>query len=132
MDLSKIDLDKKYPKLLYQNKLAFLAGVFEGEGSFGIWSSGKNNNKRYFRIQIEMSDKDVICQFEDFFNLGTVYPRKPRQEHHKVIYNWRVNGENAVRCAYSMFPFWGDRRQQKFREVIKELKKKYPPTPVKL
>ena len=30
-----------YDKLSEKNKIVFLAGVFEGEGSFGIWSKWK-------------------------------------------------------------------------------------------
>jgi len=123
MDLSNIDLDKKYPKLLYQNKLAFLAGVFEGEGSFGIWSSGKD--RRYFRIQLEMTDEDIVVQFKKFFNIGTITVRKPRGDNYKRQYHWRANGLPAINCLYTMFPFFGKRRQDKFIKAIKELKEKY-------
>ena len=36
-----------YNLLTEREKLIFLAGVFEGEGSFGFWSSGYKG-KRYF------------------------------------------------------------------------------------
>jgi hypothetical protein len=35
-----IFIDKKETDPDFQNKLAYLAGVFDGEGSFGYWSKG--------------------------------------------------------------------------------------------
>jgi hypothetical protein len=37
-------LESKYNKLSKEEKLIFLAGVFEGEGSFGFW--GKDREKQ--------------------------------------------------------------------------------------
>jgi len=40
-------------------ELAYLAGVFDGEGSFGMWSRGKKKTKD-FRLSVEMIDTDII------------------------------------------------------------------------
>lgn len=128
MDLSHINLDKQPNKLLVQTKLAFLAGVFEGEGSFGIWSCGKG--RRYFRIQLEMTDEDIVVQFKKFFNIGTITVRKSRGDNYKRQYHWRANGLPAINCLYTMFPFFGKRRQDKFIKAIKELKEKHSTTPI--
>jgi hypothetical protein len=124
MDLSHINLDKKHNVLL-QNKLAFLAGVFEGEGSFGLWKGGVGTTKKYFRIQVEMSDQDIIQQFIDFFGIGKLGHRKPRKKSYKDLYSWRINGEPAVQCLYVMFPFLGERRQEKFKGILKILKERH-------
>ena len=56
------------------NELAYLAGVFDGEGSFGIWSRGKERSPG-FRASVEMTDADVIMKFlvNNFFNLNGSY-----------------------------------------------------------
>jgi hypothetical protein len=41
--VSKLNLEKNltaYDKLPRQQKILVLAGIFDGEGSFGIWSRG--------------------------------------------------------------------------------------------
>ena len=51
-------LKNSYENLNEKNKLLFLAGLFDGEGSFGIW--GKGNNRRTFQCSIEMKDRDIL------------------------------------------------------------------------
>ena len=49
-------LKNSYEKLSEKNKLIFLAGLFDGEGSFGIW--GKGQGRKTFQCGIEMCDID--------------------------------------------------------------------------
>ena len=70
-------------------ELSYLAGVFDGEGSMGRWSKGK----------------------------GSVYVRLPRAEKYKMMYHWRVNGEDALNVVREMLPYLSKRRQQQFHEA---------------
>ena len=101
------------------NELAYLAGVFDGEGSFGIWSRGKDKRKG-FRASIEMTDEDVIMKFLVYFKVGTIMTIKQREEHHKPIYRWKVDLENAVDVIRKMLPYISKRRQAKFHETVGE------------
>ena len=65
-------LKNSYEKLSEKNKLIFLAGLFDGEGSFGIWGKGQGRNT--FQCGIEMCDKDILDRFSDFF--GGTKPKK--------------------------------------------------------
>jgi len=47
-----------YDKLDDQGKIVFLAGVFDGEGSFGIWSKWKR--QKYLACSVETSDRDMV------------------------------------------------------------------------
>ena len=38
-------IQQTYDKLTKEQKLIFLAGVFEGEGSFGFWGKEQKNNR---------------------------------------------------------------------------------------
>ena len=51
--------------------------MFDGEGSFGIWSKVKT--KKYFACSVEMTDKDMVKRFHDFFG-GAFYLCKRRKE----------------------------------------------------
>ena len=97
------------------SELAYLAGVFDGEGSFGNWSKGKDKCKE-FRASIEMSDSDVILKFLTYFQKGTITLRLPRQEGYKTLYHWRIRGDQGKDVVRLMLPYLSKRRQAKFHE----------------
>jgi len=98
-------------------ELAYLAGVFDGEGSFGIWSKGEGKNKR-LRVCVEMSDGDIVLRFLTFFKTGAIYSREPKDAKHKLMYSWRVDKkEIALDILRRMLPYLSKRRQHKFHEV---------------
>ena len=103
-------------------QLAYLAGVFDGEGSFGNWSKGKNKRKE-FRASIEMSDSDVILKFLTYFQKGTLTLRLPRKEGYKILYHWRIRGDQGKEIIREMLPFFSKRRQAKFHEILSGLDK---------
>ena len=41
------------------DELGYLAGVFDGEGTFGIWSKG-DGKTRQLRVCVDMTDGDTI------------------------------------------------------------------------
>ena len=99
------------------DELAYLAGVFDGEGSFGIWSKGDGKTKQ-LRVCVEMSDGDIVLRFLTFFKTGKIYPRQPQDPNHKLMYSWRVDKkEIALDILRRMVPYLSKRRQLKFHEV---------------
>ena len=64
---------KGYENLSEKNKIIFLAGVFDGEGSFGIWSKWKR--QKYLACSVETTDKDMVTRFYEFFG-GCMYLAK--------------------------------------------------------
>ena len=99
------------------DELAYLAGVFDGEGSFGIWSKGDGKNKQ-LRVCVEMSDGDIVLRFLTFFKTGAIYSRQPKDPKHKLMYSWRVtHKETAIDILRRMLPYLSKRRQYKFHEV---------------
>ena len=100
------------------SQLAYLAGVFDGEGSFGMWSKGKNKC-REFRASIEMCDGDVILKFLAYFKTGSITVRIPKNENHKMTYHWRANHDRGKHVIREMLPFLSRRRQIKFHEVLR-------------
>ncbi len=113
--MSNNTLENSYESLPVQSKLIFLAGLFDGEGSFGLWSNGKGNPKR-FSCTIEMVDKDILKRFSEMFG-GTINPHKKRKEHHTQTYRWRIHGKRAYTCVNKMIKLMSKRRQEKFYVV---------------
>jgi hypothetical protein len=102
-----------YKNLNKEQKLIFLAGVFEGEGSFGFWGKAEKVN-RYLRIQVVMTDEDIVKRFVDYFKLGFITTRMPKNEEHKKVFKWVVSGDKAIEVMLQIAPFLGIRRQEKF------------------
>jgi len=104
-----------------KEKLIFLAGVFEGEGSFGFW--GKVEQKRkYLRAQVQMTDKDIILRFYDYFKLGYIGKNRLRfndKKSFKQTWTWKVSGEKAVETMLKLYPYLGIRRKEKFDQCYK-------------
>ena len=97
-------------------ELAYLAGVFDGEGSMGMWSKGKDKGPA-FRLQIEMSDGDTVLRFLTYFKQGSITVRVPKDLKYKMMYHWRVNGEDGKTIARTMLPYLSKRRQAQFQEA---------------
>jgi len=103
-----------YEKLSNESKLVYLAGLFDGEGSFGLWKKG--NNKKRFEVSVEMRDLDAISRFQNFFG-GTVHKCKIRKAHWNQTWRWRMSGEKAFKALEKMVNFLCLRRKEKFYVV---------------
>ena len=99
-----------------ENSFDYLCGVFDGEGSFGVWSKGKEKSPA-FRMQVEMADGDVVLKFLQHFKAGSITIRVPKEDKHKLMYHWRVNGDEAKNIVRSMLPLLSKRRQEQFHKA---------------
>ena len=114
-------IQQTYDKLTKEQKLIFLSGVFEGEGSFGFWGKvGKSN--RYLRAQIRMCDEDIVVRFIDYFKLGSISTNLPKNNKHSRSFKWVVAGDRAVDVMLQLYPYLGIRRQEKFKECCPSYK----------
>ena len=117
MDQKKIS----YNYLSKEQKLIFLSGVFEGEGSFGFWGKEQKNN-RYLRAQVRMTDEDIVVRFIDYFKLGSVSAHTPKKNHLKKSWKWTVAGDKAMVVMLQMAPYLGIRRKEKFEQCCQSYK----------
>ena len=119
-DLIHKELQLRMPKESYENlnetnKLLFLAGLFDGEGSFGVW--GKGNGRKSFQCSVEMCDKDSVQKFAEFFG-GRVVKPKLRKSHWTQTYKWKLSGGRAYECIEMMIEYMCLRRQEKYANVV--------------
>ena len=112
----KLNMPKKsYEDLNERNKLLFLAGLFDGEGSFGVW--GKGDGRKTFQCSVEMCDRDSVKKFADFFGGNVVKPRL-RKSHWTQTYKWKLSGGRAYECVEMMIEYMSQRRQEKYENVV--------------
>ena len=80
-------------------EVAWLAGIYEGEGSCSITSG------RAIRVEIVMTDKDVVERIQLLTGLGSVASLAPRGENHKTAYRWSVGSVKAVDFLTAILPY---------------------------
>ena len=92
--------------------LAWLAGLFEGEGC--IWE------KRGRPIlEIAMTDEDPVRHAHAVAGVGVVNQKRQVTKGGKHIWVWSVGRiEHAVGLAMTLYPMLGERRQKRIRECL--------------
>jgi hypothetical protein len=101
--------------------IAWLAGLLEGEGSFGMAKGSP-------LIQIGMSDLDVITRAANLMGAPkpSVYELKGNklwQPHWKATCRTVLHGARAIGWMFTLYPFLGERRRETIRNVIDGWKK---------
>ena len=93
--------------------IAWLAGLFEGEGCF--FTSGKT----CFMV-IEMTDLDTIEKVKYITKFpGKIYEIKdPRNDSWKLRYKVQLSQTLAAQWMMTIYPLMGLRRKSKIREVL--------------
>lgn len=106
--------------------LAWVAGVFEGEGCF---SSGVCNRSRSFVARIAMTDADVVERVHAILSLGILRWKPAAKAHHKAQRTWAVSGFEDVQAVMAaLWPWLGTRRRARVREIL-SLARAYFATP---
>ncbi len=100
--------------------IAWLAGIFEGEGNMSIAKNGGT------RISIGMADRDVIDRVNAMFPCTTIQVIVPKPirggNQPRTIYTWRISNPVKVREILTLvLPQLGERRAAKAREVLAHL-----------
>lgn len=114
--------DLSFQALSRQEKIIFLAGVFDGEGTFGLWRKGGARNNRYFSAAVEAVDVDLVARFHEVFG-GSFYQLNRRlKEHHKHCFRWKVNGVKAFEVIETMIPYMCQRRRDKYYGVVQSIR----------
>lgn len=101
--------------------VAWLAGLFEGEGNIYIARNGGT------RLTIRMTDRDVIERVDSLFpctGIQIVHPKPAKAGYAQPAtqYGWRVSDPAGVREILELLlPWFGQRRAAKAREVLAHL-----------
>lgn len=103
-------------------QLQWVAGLIEGEGSFGV--DNRKQSGYTPRVSVGMTDEDVIRKAHAVTGVGRVYgpyevkrsnvgagPFKPR-------YQWVTQGKQAAELMKGIYCFMGERRQGRIREIL--------------
>lgn len=112
-----------------REKLAYLAGIVDGEGSIILWKSDIDPKKRgQFNLRINVSTTDKCLMdwlYENF--AGTIYevnaPSRRAKPHWKKQYIWNVSRPTILQFLKDIHPFLVIKKERcevaiKFRETF--------------
>ena len=103
-----------FTKFMNQNDIAYMAGLFDGEGCATInqrWQLKKGKKKKYkfwnIRMEISMTDEDVIRWVHEVLKVGTVTIRRPTKSWigKKTQWRWRCCFRDALYVAKLLWPY---------------------------
>lgn len=108
---------------------AWLAGVLEGEGSFLVyWAKSRSGGRSpYPRVQINMTDRDVVARVALLMGGNSVQVHRVGDERLKRAWSTKVTGKRALEVMRTVRPWMGDRRGSKIDELLTEFTKEVMP-----
>ncbi len=101
-------------------ELGWLAGILEGEGTFGVFTQA-GRARAQVAIQLSSTDYDVILRAACLFGTNMNGPYKPSCSNfvgHKMRYCTRVHGRKAQEIAAQLYTQMGERRQEQIRKML--------------
>jgi hypothetical protein len=94
--------------------IAWLAGLYEGEGTCGVF--GKNKS---VQAVIQMRDEDVIRRVNDLFPATRIGFHEDKRPNHSAMYLWRIQDRHRVkRFLELIMPYMGRRRAEQAQDVL--------------
>jgi hypothetical protein len=105
---------------LSNKDLYWLAGILEGEGSFGMTRCCVSGRVYlYPLIQLGMSDEDVIKRVALLYG-SAYYPVKPSRVGNKLRWRTTLTNQRAEALMRALYPIMSNRRQARIREVLQK------------
>lgn len=100
------------------NEIAWLAGLFEGEGCVSF--HGKNE----VHLVINMTDQDVMERVHKLTGfVGSFRFYESKNPNHKDTWNWAVGERDQVIMLITLLlPWMGERRSRKMKAALERLK----------
>jgi hypothetical protein len=97
--------------------IAWLTGLYEGEGNVNIAKNGG------VRITIRMTDRDVIERLHSIFPCTKIHVVPAQRANWKTQYAWRISNPDNVRTILElMLPLLGKRRAADARAALEYLR----------
>lgn len=88
--------------------LAYIAGLFDGEGSVNIYSYRSSKNGRQYRrpiLRITNTHKETLEFVKKFFDSGFIHKKKDKRDTRKSCFNYQVGNSRALEILKELRPF---------------------------
>lgn len=98
-------------------ELAWLAGLLEGEGHFGLERVGEDSKRPI--VTVSMTDYDVVYRASRLMGGYKVLEQRPPSAVDKLPrYRVKAVSDTARHIMRSVLPYMGQRRSAKIKEVL--------------
>lgn len=104
-------------------EIAWVAGVFEGEGTF-TYRTYAGTNRKQITLRVVMTDLDVITRLHELTGIGNIFGPYVSKElkkdgtPRKASYHWAVTKQpDILSLGELIYPWLGERRKEKYLEV---------------
>jgi hypothetical protein len=105
-----------------RESLAWLAGLFEGEGSFSLLQA---DSYPLPRAKVSCTDKDVIERIYRIVGFGSMF-EAPQAEGYKMQWQWQIASFEGVQAFVCLVWEWlCERRRARATEVLIAMKEYY-------
>lgn len=103
-----------------RENVAWLAGLFEGEGCIFVYDYKRDKEPR-FALYINMTDEDVLVRAKEVAGIGTLTGPRVERDGTKPIWRWAVHfNPHVVALCFAMYPFFGSRMKAKIAAVLEK------------
>lgn len=102
-------------------QLGWVAGILEGEGCFSPAHSKAASGViyNYARIQLSMTDEDVMQRFNDTVGVGKLSgPHYYKNKTWKPRWTWTVRSADAKELMSAILPLMGARRSEAIKSSL--------------
>lgn len=99
----------------------WLAGLLEGEGSFGLHMDNRFGRSYNPVMDLGMTDRDVIERAQALVG-GNIYTMASRGR--RPLFRLRLTGAKAIAVMFTVFALMGERRRERIRYVVQRWKEK--------
>ena len=98
---------------LSDTDIAYLAGVFDGEGHISVLKDKRGHNAYSLHLIINITSLETVYRFRDSFG-GTVGANTSENNKRKgkPIYRWVVCGKRAESVLRTLFPYLHIKRKE--------------------
>ena len=80
-----------------ETQLAYLAGIFDGEGTVTLVKVSKDSEFRYPLLSVANTERVLLEPFRELFG-GAISTKKTYQTNHKTSYQWKVEYTRALKA----------------------------------
>ena len=100
--------------------IAWIAGLIEGEGCF-------SQTKGSITAQLSMTDEDIVRRSGGLVKAPSIGVHNSQVRNgRKVSYRWTLCGTPAASWMMTIYPFMGERRRTRIRELLELWKSTRP------
>lgn len=97
-------------------KLAYAAGIMDGEGSVGLYRKSSTQRFRYPKCSVDNTSIELVEFMHKYFG-GSLTSRK-RKSYEKDLYRWQIQGQRCMDFLEDVLPYLKEKEKVRRAKLI--------------